>query len=630
MPAKITYKELKESVLRQLIDQNQTDKAIQNHVSAFNSFITVLNLNENEEALAFENYDRFLSVYFSKIKLSPGTIAGRKSQLQKFSRMYQKINLNLEMPSNFNARLNYLLRRDGRPYHKIARICKIKGNTLRGWKIGKLPSKDFISAIRRLEIEINVEEGTLLQTIKHVKGQKKELISNIDQTDYSKRLKINHKEPYLFKFENWPENLKQQWLTLENHFTREIPPKKPRHSKSLWGPETTSKRLSHVESFFGYLILDKTNDNPRLRGLGYLESELDITMTVDDELIERYVEFRKERTKSDECNGAYSNGIKDALTGFKAFVHPKHGIFRHYDEFKEQINNKGLPLNDYCDASHKRLLEIIIQTPWTVTRDPKARIRSILFSNNPKQYLKSLLEKMKQDNLIDPSETKIRKQALLHFCTYFLCAFLFANPLRIKMFSKMKFDKNLVFVPFDGGKSLYHGVTGDWHLRFKSADFKNTKHTAKLDYDVRVAAWLAPVIEEYIDVYRPLTVGAATCSYVFRPCSKVPPGYSENKPIKPGSLSRWVDQGTKRYLGGFGFRPHSFRHIIAYDYIKNHPNGFQVVASILHDSLQTVLHYYGNLKQCEWFENYNHYTEKYMQTDLDTGDNEGDPIIELT
>jgi hypothetical protein len=624
MPTKMTYKELKESVLKQLIDQKQKKKAIQNHLSAFNSFITVLNLNENEEALAFENYDSFLPIYFSKISLSSGTIAGRKSQLQKFSRMYQKINLNVQMPPNFSERLNFLLKRDGRAYHKIARICKINGNTLRGWKIGKLPSKDFIPAIRRLEKEINVEEGTLFNTIKHVKGQKKEMNSNINQTDYGKRLRINHKEPYLFKFANWPAKLKQQWLTLEKHFTREIPPKKPRHPKSLWGPETTSKMLSNVESFFGFLILDKANDNPRLRGLGFHESELDITMTVDDELIEKYVEFRKERTKIDESKGAYSNGIRDALTCFKAFVHPKHGIFRHYDEFKERISNQGLLLNDYCDASHKRLLEIIIQTPWAVTRDPKARIRPFLSSDNPKQYLKLLLEKMKQDNLIDPSETRIRKQALSHFCTYFLCAFLFANPLRINMFSKMKFDKNLVFVPSNGGKSLYHCVTGDWQLRFKSVDFKNTKHTAKHDYDVRVAAWLAPAIEEYIDIYRPLTTGAATCSYVFRPCVKVPPGYSENKPMKPSSLSRWVDQGTKSYLGGFGFRAHAFRHIIAYDYIKNHPNGFQVVASILHDSLQTVLKYYGNLKQCEWFENYNYYTEKYMQTNLDTDDNEGD------
>jgi len=93
----------------------------------------------------------------------------------------------------------------------------------------------------------------------------------------------------------------------------------------------------------------------------------------------------------------------------------------------------------------------------------------------------------------------------------------------------------------------------------------------------------------------------------------LPNGYDTTLPIQPSTLSRWVDLSTKMYLGGYGFRPQAFRHIIAHDYIKNHPNGFQIVASVLHDTLETVIKNYGHLSHVDWFDNYNKYTEDYME-----------------
>ena len=177
----------------------------------------------------------------------------------------------------------------------------------------------------------------------------------------------------------------------------------------------------------------------------------------------------------------------------------------------------------------------------------------------------------------------------------------------------MRYGQNLYFRKSSHGKSKYHGKAGDWYLRFKSEDFKNSKHTAKHSYHVRCASWLSPIIQEYLDIYRPLTVGANDCDYIFRPCAKVPNGYDTTLPIQPSTLSRWVDLSTKMYLGGYGFRPQAFRHIIAHDYIKNHPNGFQIVASVLHDTLETVIKNYGHLSHVDWFDNYNKYTEDYME-----------------
>jgi hypothetical protein len=124
---------------------------------------------------------------------------------------------------------------------------------------------------------------------------------------------------------------------------------------------------------------------------------------------------------------------------------------------------------------------------------------------------------------------------------------------------------------------------------------------------------LSPIIQEYLAVYRPLSVGANDCDYLFRPCAHVPSDYETIHPIRENTLSSWVDFATKKYLGSYGFRPQAFRHIIAHDYIKNHPNGFQIVACILHDTLQTVMKSYGHLTQHDWFDNYNNYTENFME-----------------
>ena len=67
---------------------------------------------------------------------------------------------------------------------------------------------------------------------------------------------------------------------------------------------------------------------------------------------------------------------------------------------------------------------------------------------------------------------------------------------------------------------------------------------------------------------------------------------------------------TRQFIPGCpGFGPHAVRHIVATDYIKNNPNGFQIAADVLHDKLQTVLTHYAHLKAADGHRHYQQYLQ---------------------
>ena len=62
-------------------------------------------------------------------------------------------------------------------------------------------------------------------------------------------------------------------------------------------------------------------------------------------------------------------------------------------------------------------------------------------------------------------------------------------------------------------------------------------------------------------------------------------------------LSARVRVVTARYAPDTdGFGPHAFRHIVATDHLKRHPQDYMTVAQLLHDKLATVMKAYAHLK----------------------------------
>jgi integrase len=232
-------------------------------------------------------------------------------------------------------------------------------------------------------------------------------------------------------------------------------------------------------------------------------------------------------------------------------------------------------------------------------REPMEPIQKILDLDRP---LVSVLQAVK-DMLHDlPPALSSPVVRACHFRDTLLVALLAANPLRLRQFCIMEFDKHLV-----------RQEDGSWWLKFKKGEFKN-RRAIKGDYRVRVARDVWPLIERYRTEFRPILAGADVCNYVFRPR----PGKARSKdskkikafnskPMSPAAIHNAVADATYCYIPICpGFGPHGFRHIVATDIIKRDPKiGFFLASRALHDKLETVEEAYEHLKTHEFFEPYN-------------------------
>lgn len=113
-------------------------------------------------------------------------------------------------------------------------------------------------------------------------------------------------------------------------------------------------------------------------------------------------------------------------------------------------------------------------------------------------------------------------------------------------------------------------------------------------------------------IHRPHLAGASVSDWVFLPAHVRGRSDSElgSYKIPTLTLARIVREWTQFYLPGCpGFGPHAFRHIVATEYIKNHKEGFEVAAKILHILQETARKYYSHVKSADYIAEWNDYFE---------------------
>jgi integrase len=226
------------------------------------------------------------------------------------------------------------------------------------------------------------------------------------------------------------------------------------------------------------------------------------------------------------------------------------------------------------------------------TRSPTQRVESILGDRFPLKKLVRLVRDLEAD---EPPQSHERDYAAW-IRDVLLCKMLISNPLRVGQFSIMRFRGNR--------PNLYQTNDGGWRLRFDPTDFKNQKGAACMEYDTAVEPTAWPWIRRYLSEARPKLLGAET-DYLLLPGVEGPKrgaGYAALDIDPAGnwladSLATRVKVVTARYMpDGNGFGPHAFRHIIATDHLKRHPEDYVTVAQLLHDKLATVMRAYAHLK----------------------------------
>jgi integrase len=77
--------------------------------------------------------------------------------------------------------------------------------------------------------------------------------------------------------------------------------------------------------------------------------------------------------------------------------------------------------------------------------------------------------------------------------------------------------------------------------------------------------------------------------------------------IKVNTLYSIIRRHSARHIAHHtpsGFGPHAMRHIGATAFLKQNPGAFPLVAQLLNDKLETVMHEYGHLGHQDGFRRY--------------------------
>lgn len=201
--------------------------------------------------------------------------------------------------------------------------------------------------------------------------------------------------------------------------------------------------------------------------------------------------------------------------------------------------------------------------------------------------------------------------------------------------------------------NLYQRRDGSWRLRFNERDFKNEKGIGveegvlSAPYDIAVVPSVWPSLAEYMFRHRPVlnqllrdklqlvrpARGLASlspeeelsilhCPYVFRPLStgmecvsldKLSEGYGASQ-IPPERLSNQILALTSKYLPECkGFCAHACRHLVATEYIKNHPDGYEEAAVALHNTAAIVRKHYAWVEVGDLIKPWSNYHEELKE-----------------
>lgn len=343
----------------------------------------------------------------------------------------------------------------------------------------------------------------------------------------------------------------------------------------------------HLRRFFGFLTQK-----------GFDDSKFSLAYFTDYALITKYVEF--DRARHGHVTETASQLIKTART----LLYKKGGYLRQQPRFSSLLLKPVAEpeWESWCEAQEtllKTLDEDLAKGRHVkVGRDVYEPIKDILEREHPITALLEMSENMERHL---ESATYVAGEKALNKATLkrdlLMVKILVVQPLRIKMFNDMQYTA-------DNTGNLYQRSNGDWAIKFMPEDFKNEKGAAKKLYDVPLPAELSPAINEYLKEVRPVL--GASGPQVFISGAGVRGVKGRNTRV----LSVAMLARTRQFIPGCpGFGPHAVRHIVATDYIKNNPNGFQVAADVLHDKLQTVLNHYAHLKAADGHRHYQQYLQ---------------------
>lgn len=637
----VTYDELLKAYEKHLTDTHR-ESLVPNSKTALTIFLkeNQLSLSSNVGVELTKRFLHTLAVFTEAqkrdgIKLT--TYGPRQSYLRAIQNFYvigiaPKLDL-----SRFGDVLQGLIVETGcgmRSFYKSHLKELMTMTTFKDWYYGRhLPSTGKLVVVKEIERNLNVVEGTLIHLLPSQRYGRPRRPKG--QTTYGRRAKAVQGKPYRY----WNDQLEGEFVGILKYKSSPIPAEGEQRSKRGRWSSTEGAHLPTAEvhrgffkNFFGFCRLPVDASDPYLRGFGIPVEELSLALLADKNIIEAYLEFTRIRTTlgssspsevpnsqpsdaiADQVNdGKYNQSTLSFLGIVSSHLREKTGYLYQHPSFADKLGERmtAPTWQEQCTDTRRRLLEVhntVYEMKrsgdyqnYEMGRNPEEPIKEILDQKRPLLVIQELVKTMLRD--FEMGISCAVNRALL-YRDILLISMLAANPLRIRQFSIMQFDKNLICKP-----------DGSWWLFYKKGDFKN-RHALDGDYLVRIAPEIWPIINRYRSEFYPVLCGESSTKYVFLAGTTGKNRMAKDRRLLAHALSGIVQRVTHAFVPNSpGFGPHAFRHIVATDIIKTDPRfGFFLASRALHDKLATVEKAYAHLKTSEFFEPYNdHFSAAWQQ-----------------
>ena len=385
---------------------------------------------------------------------------------------------------------------------------------------------------------------------------------------------------------------------------------------------------STIAAYMGFLRLPENLSDPRLRGRGYREEELSLAFFSSVKDVKSYIQFLKKRTPGN----VMSTKVKMLLNTCNTFLLSETGFLWQQPQYGERLPVKvpRKQWRSWCNRTRKELKNLLkgyitdgeIQSTRKALELVKPIVRAMRY---PLDLVEGMLELMREalkyiHNDVDKA---------VAYRDYLLVKLESCIPLRA-------YNVSLLTCKDDNSGSFRKLDDGTWWLYIPKEHFKNRRREDLKDFDVQIEdEELIEALETYLRKHRKYLLGGkcdecadsakerrdSECQkaqesgkrcewshYLFAPRANSNNRKNFLKPWGTGKISFRILCLTQEYMPQYpGFSIHWFRHLLASDYIKNHPNGFGVAAMLLHDTEPTVRKYYSWVEPADGVRIYNQY-----------------------
>lgn len=371
-----------------------------------------------------------------------------------------------------------------------------------------------------------------------------------------------------------------------------------RWSRNKEGRHPSADKLTtHVEAFFGWLMLPPSGD-PKLSGPGLSPEEVSFGLLGCQTLTIRFLEFKSARVEIED--GRFWGG---ALITFEILSNlcRKTGWLcqtedRWLDRLRDQLPRLGIestpPIGlGYFRLQHEAMLkwrrDAEVDKTCSRLRNPWVTCKPFLDADSPmEEWIFPLIRNLVADRPSDGAPL-LNRQA--HERDLMMIVAFFAIPMRA-----------LNWRLCEVGKNLYRDRSGDWILHVTREEFKNRALLGRdFYYKVKVPGWAQSYFSHYIDnILKVIPADRNNQRWLL-------PVLGETEGTLIASAVSGAAQGSTQMATGFAnilgryfgykIRPHAARHIVATDYLKADPRNLAIIAVMLNDTTETVRQEYASL-----------------------------------